>query len=135
MWSESPLPKETLVLSFWAEPCVMPSDAVPHPRLRSLSHRYHLHNERNSSARKCQMRFQCIEEKVQLEMKLEGLSTQEGGSAGALCGWVTSPALSCCTSLALLSNPLLCTNLRPCWLHLCTNDLVVRDPTAALIFL
>lgn len=105
-------------------PPLQSSDAVPRPCLRSLRHRYHLHDECSFSTRKCQMRFQCSEEKMQLEIKSEGLSTQAGGSAGALCGWVTSPALSCCTSLAPLSNPLLCANLQPCWLHLCTYDLM-----------
>lgn len=68
------------------------------------------------------MSFECNEEKMQLEIKSGGLPIQKGGSTRARCGWVTSPALSCCTSLAPLSSPLLCINLQPRWLHLCTRD-------------
>lgn len=50
-----------------------------------------------------------------------------------LNGWVTSLAVSCCTLLTLLSNPLLCTNLLAASSH--TWSHVVRDPTAALIFI
>lgn len=68
--------------------------------------------------------FSAGKKNMQLENQSERLFTQGGGSAAGLHGWVSSPALSCCASLAPLSRPLLCANLQPCWLYPCTHNLM-----------
>lgn len=130
VYSESSLPKETLVLLLWTELHVMPSSAgfwsstwlmpvTPWPWVPSLGECSSLVN-----ARKWKMRLQCSEEKHAAGKAVRRTFHAGKGSAAALCGWVSSPALSCCASPAPLSNPLLCANLQPSWFHLCTHHLL-----------